>query len=80
MYGCVATPARFASGTVGGALGMVMRVSSTLGSLPTSDRRTEYGMKTRAAVLDEGAKAFVKSWHELMEVIVSKSADLGKAG
>ena len=27
---------------------------------------------------DEGAKAFVKSWHELMEVIVSKSADLGK--
>ena len=29
---------------------------------------------------DEGAKAFVKSWHELMEVIVSKSADLGKAG
>jgi hypothetical protein len=29
---------------------------------------------------DEGAKAFVKSWHELMEVIVSKSADLGKKG
>jgi len=28
---------------------------------------------------DEGAKSFVKSWHELMEVIASKSADLGKA-
>jgi transaldolase len=26
---------------------------------------------------DEGAKSFVKSWHELMTVIDSKSADLG---
>src|SRR6266481_5803439 len=33
-----------------------------------------------AQLQDEGAKSFVKSWHELMEVIVSKSADLGKAG
>ncbi|TMK76220.1 MAG: transaldolase [Actinobacteria bacterium] len=32
-----------------------------------------------AQLQDEGAKSFVKSWHELMEVIVSKSADLGKA-
>src|SRR6266850_439075 len=31
-----------------------------------------------AQLQDEGAKSFVKSWHELMEVIVSKSADLGK--
>jgi transaldolase len=29
---------------------------------------------------DEGAKSFVKSWHQLMEVIASKSAALGKAG
>jgi transaldolase len=28
---------------------------------------------------DEGAKSFVKSWHELMEVIASKSATLGRA-
>jgi transaldolase len=28
---------------------------------------------------DEGAKSFVKSWHELMTVIDSKSADLGTA-
>src|SRR5258705_1700940 len=28
---------------------------------------------------DEGAKAFVNSWHELMEVISAKSADLAKA-
>jgi len=28
---------------------------------------------------DEGAKAFVNSWHELMEVIAAKSADLAKA-
>jgi transaldolase len=28
---------------------------------------------------DEGAKSFVKSWNELMAVIVSKSADLAKA-
>ena len=32
-----------------------------------------------AQLQDEGAKSFVKSWHELMEVIVSKSANLGKA-
>jgi transaldolase len=32
-----------------------------------------------AQLQDEGAKSFVKSWHELMEVIVSKSADLRKA-
>jgi hypothetical protein len=32
-----------------------------------------------ARLQDEGAKSFVKSWHELMEVIVSKSADLRKA-
>ena len=28
---------------------------------------------------DEGAKAFVSSWRELMAVIASKSAALGKA-
>jgi transaldolase len=28
---------------------------------------------------DEGAKAFVNSWHELMDVIAAKSADLAKA-
>jgi len=28
---------------------------------------------------DEGAKSFVKSWHELMTVLDSKSADLGTA-
>jgi transaldolase len=33
-----------------------------------------------AQLQDEGAKSFVNSWHELMEVIVSKSAALGKAG
>jgi transaldolase len=33
-----------------------------------------------AQLQDEGAKSFVNSWHELMEVIVSKSAHLGKAG
>ena len=32
-----------------------------------------------AQLQDEGAKSFVKSWHELMEVISSKSAALGKA-
>ena len=32
-----------------------------------------------AQLQDEGAKSFVKSWHELMEVIASKSAALGKA-
>ncbi len=33
-----------------------------------------------AQLQDEGAKSFVGSWHELMEVIASKSAALGKAG
>ena len=33
-----------------------------------------------AQLQDEGAKSFVNSWHELMEVIVSKRAALGKAG
>jgi transaldolase len=33
-----------------------------------------------AQLQDEGAKSFVSSWHELMEVIASKSAALGKAG
>jgi transaldolase len=33
-----------------------------------------------AQLQDEGAKSFVSSWHELMEVIQSKSAALGKAG
>jgi len=33
-----------------------------------------------AQLQDEGAKSFVKSWHQLMEVIASKSADLAKAG
>ena len=33
-----------------------------------------------AQLQDEGAKSFVKSWHQLMEVIASKSAALGKAG
>jgi transaldolase len=28
---------------------------------------------------DEGAKSFVKSWQELMQVIASKSAELRKA-
>jgi transaldolase len=28
---------------------------------------------------DEGAKSFVNSWHELMDVIGAKSADLAKA-
>ena len=28
---------------------------------------------------DEGAKSFVKSWHELMKRIALKSAALGKA-
>ncbi len=28
---------------------------------------------------DDGAEAFVKSWHELMGVIASKSADLERA-
>jgi transaldolase len=28
---------------------------------------------------DEGAKSFVKSWRELMDVIAGKSADLAKA-
>ena len=28
---------------------------------------------------DEGAKSFVKSWHELLEVIASKSAALGNS-
>jgi transaldolase len=32
-----------------------------------------------AQLQDEGAKSFVKSWRELMGVIVSKSADLRKA-
>src|SRR5207245_5773958 len=32
-----------------------------------------------AQLQDEGAKSFVKSWHELLEVIASKSADLRKA-
>ena len=32
-----------------------------------------------AQLQDEGAKSFVKSWNELMEVIASKSADLAKA-
>jgi transaldolase len=31
-----------------------------------------------AQLQDEGAKSFVSSWHELMEVIASKSAALGK--
>ena len=31
-----------------------------------------------AQLQDEGAKSFVKSWHELMEVIASKSAVLEK--
>jgi transaldolase len=29
---------------------------------------------------DEGAKSFVKSWNELMNVIAAKSAVLAKAG
>jgi transaldolase len=33
-----------------------------------------------AQLQDEGAKSFVNSWHQLMEVIASKSADLAKAG
>ena len=31
-----------------------------------------------AQLQDEGAKSFVKSWNELMEVIASKSAALGE--
>ena len=33
-----------------------------------------------ARLQDEGAASFVKSWNELMAVIVSKSAALQKAG
>jgi transaldolase len=33
-----------------------------------------------ARLQDEGAKAFVKSWHELLGVIASKSASLEKTG
>jgi transaldolase len=33
-----------------------------------------------ARLQDEGAKSFVKSWNDLMAVIASKSAALGKAG
>src|SRR5439155_26685810 len=33
-----------------------------------------------ARLQDEGAKAFVTSWNELMQVIASKSATLAKAG
>jgi transaldolase len=32
-----------------------------------------------AQLQDEGAKSFVKSWHDLMEVIASKSAVLERA-
>ncbi|HWN91603.1 MAG TPA: transaldolase, partial [Verrucomicrobiae bacterium] len=32
-----------------------------------------------AQLQDEGAKSFVKSWHELMTVLDSKSADLGNS-
>jgi hypothetical protein len=32
-----------------------------------------------AQLEDEGARAFVKSWHEVMGVIASKSAALAKA-
>ena len=32
-----------------------------------------------AQLQEEGAKSFVKSWDELMEVIASKSAALAKA-
>jgi transaldolase len=33
-----------------------------------------------AQLQDEGAKSFVKSWNDLMDVIRSKSASLRKAG
>ncbi|HMF11964.1 MAG TPA: hypothetical protein VKE94_06645, partial [Gemmataceae bacterium] len=33
-----------------------------------------------ARLQDEGAKSFVKSWQELLECIVSKSAVLKRAG
>jgi len=33
-----------------------------------------------AQLQDEGAKSFVRSWHDLMSVIASKSAALAKAG
>ena len=33
-----------------------------------------------AKLQDEGAKSFVSSWNDLMEVIASKSASLAKAG
>jgi transaldolase len=37
------------------------------------------GIDALATLLqDEGAKTFVKSWNELMEVIVSKSAAIRK--
>jgi transaldolase len=32
-----------------------------------------------ARLQDEGAKSFVASWHDLMGVIASKSASLGKS-
>jgi transaldolase len=33
-----------------------------------------------AKLQDEGAKSFVSSWNDLMQVIASKSASLAKAG
>lgn len=44
-------------------------------------RRAGIDVDTLAARLqEEGAKAFVTSWHDLLEVIAAKSADLRKAG
>ena len=37
-------------------------------------------MRWRRRLQDEGAKAFVNSWNELMGVIASKSAALEKVG
>jgi transaldolase len=63
----------------------------TLGGLLTADGGDSEAVLARFAAAgidvdalarqlqDEGAKSFVSSWHELMEVIVSKSAALHKA-
>jgi transaldolase len=38
------------------------------------------GIELAARLQDEGAKSFVKSWQELLEVIASKSEAIKKAG
>ncbi len=47
-------------------------------SSPHMPRPALMSMRWPLNLQDEGAKAFVKSWHELMDVIGSKSATLAK--